>query len=129
MTIRLPLGTHSGIHVDDGLQLCMDDHALFWSQLQCFQNKYGASADDLSALIAERRWNDAEFLAHTLKGTAGMLGLAEVARTAAGLDEELKTACETGEFKDAKPALQSLRRALDRMKEGIQFLANSIHTT
>jgi HPt (histidine-containing phosphotransfer) domain-containing protein len=127
MTIPLPQGTLFGINVTEGLDRCMDDREFYWTQLLTFQEKYGGSAEVIKVFLKNGALDEAELLAHTMKGTAGMLGLEEVQATATRLNIALKAACAKRILSDSLFVdLEDVRLALERMRAGIRKMAEGM---
>ena len=63
------------------------DEALYRSLLQQFARENSHIATRLSELLNSRDLAGARFVAHTLKGAAGTLGIADVAAVAAFLEK------------------------------------------
>jgi HPt (histidine-containing phosphotransfer) domain-containing protein len=124
MNMRLPVGTFFGINTTDGLGRCLNDHAFYWAQLVAFQTEYGHATTTLIDLIKKRDLKSAELLAHTIKGTAGMLGLEEIQSTSTRLNVNLKTACDTGALPDSIiPDIEAVRQALAQFADGVESFA------
>ncbi len=77
-----------------------------------FHEGYAAAEEDLVRLMAERNWDEARRLAHTLKGVAGTLAVPSLSQPAAALEQAL----DDGRFDQAPalvdPVLAALRDAV-----------------
>ncbi|WP_295388421.1 response regulator [uncultured Thiodictyon sp.] len=68
------------------------DPALYHRLLRRFVASYQAAGHEIAALSARGERPAAAALAHTLKGAAGTLGLTQVARGAAAIEQDIKAA-------------------------------------
>ena len=75
-----------GLNWQIGLHHVGGDDAAFRQHLARFPTRYGGSGARLAAAVAAGQWNDASREAHTLKGVAATLGMAELSATAARLE-------------------------------------------
>ena len=104
----------------------MNDRGLYQSVLIEFRDTYGNVADRLQALIAAAKWREAEVLAHTLKGTSGMLSADALYSATTALDNSLKVARDGSDPPATMGAeLVRLRQELVRLLVGINRLAEN----
>lgn len=64
--------------------------ALYEKHLNKFQVKYAVADQEMELLLSSGELEDAEILAHSIKGLAGTLGLTPLYDAAAGLEQTLK---------------------------------------
>ncbi len=125
MTIRFPLEKISGFNFADGLERCLNDPDFYWTLLLDFRDRFGGVAETAELLIQHNQWQEAAELIHTLKGTAGQLGLAGVQASATGLNDDLNRTLDAGLAPTTlTPNLNHVRQELDRMTRVIQSIAD-----
>ena len=91
-SIHLP-----GINVELGMSRVMDNHSLYEKLLRGF---YQEQSDDLIKLcdcFDRCDWDAARFVVHSIKGAAGSLGAETLHKTAASLEQALRTRDELPE--------------------------------
>lgn len=64
---------------------------LFVSLLKAFINDHAQAADELADFLTQRQNEDALYLIHNIKGVAGTIGAMQLMKTAAALEQQLKT--------------------------------------
>lgn len=97
-----------GLDSQAGLRRAGKKVSLYLNILQQFTRDFAHCNVIFSEHFAASRWNDAERLAHTLKGLAGTIGAAAVQDSAA----QLEAACKN-QPDQAPPALDNLLKQLD----------------
>ncbi len=78
-----------GIRTDEGLARLGGNKTLYWALLRRFARENRQVVPQLTTLMASGDLADARQVAHTLRGVAGNLGIAELAATAAALETAL----------------------------------------
>jgi PAS domain S-box-containing protein len=73
----------------------------------------------LREAIATGNWEVAERISHTLKGTAGTIGIMSVSATAAALNDLLKEK----RYDESEPLVQAFTESLDQVISGLQILS------
>jgi len=76
--------------IDYGLHTVRGKHASYVRLLRSFANSHAGDAGQLRRLIADGNFNDAERLAHNLKGVGGTLGLRGIHLAALALNDSLR---------------------------------------
>ena len=87
---RLRLAGIPGLDMERGLALVRDNPAKLARMLVLFADTHAADAAQLSAGMAAHDSASLKALAHSLKGSAGTIGLAQVAGTAAALHAAIR---------------------------------------
>ena len=105
---QLQLPSVGGLDTAAGLRRAGNNRKLYRQTLAMFANDYANCRQTFEQCIAEGRWQEAERLAHTLKGLAGTLGAREV-QVPAG---ELEAACKGQQAAPATTALLALTAVL-----------------
>lgn len=100
----------------------MNDETFYSSLLSEFRRSFRESPRKIEELIDRGEWKEAEMLAHSLKGTAGMLSAIHVAAAASALDVDLKTARNTGVPPD------TVREKLHLVKQSMAHLIDTLNT-
>jgi signal transduction histidine kinase/CheY-like chemotaxis protein/HPt (histidine-containing phosphotransfer) domain-containing protein len=80
----------AGIHMSDGLKRVAGNKRLYRDLLMQFAAKQGNAAAEISAAIASGDIKLAERIAHTVKGVAGNIGIAEVQSSAQKLEKAIR---------------------------------------
>ena len=107
-----------GINVELGMSRVMNNHSLYEKLLRGF---YQAQSDDLTQLcdaFDQCDWQAARFIVHSIKGAAGSLGAENLHKTAANLEQALRTA-------DALPEallMGNFKSAFEEVMDGLQHL-------
>jgi two-component system, sensor histidine kinase and response regulator len=95
-----------GIDVELGLKRARGNEKLYRNLLLLLEDKYADAADEIEKALAEGRRTDGVSLAHSVKGTSGMLGAMDLFETASQLEEVLDNesapdvSAELGAFRD-----------------------------
>lgn len=84
-----------------------------------FAKQNADTGNQLLDAMAIQNWELAERISHTLKGTAGTIGIMTVSATAGELNQALKEK----KYQDAEPLAQAFKQSLDRVIEGLQVLS------
>lgn len=87
--------------------------------LMSFAKQNADTAKQLTNAIAEKNWELAERISHTLKGTAGTIGLLEVSKTAAALNDVLKQK----NVENIEPLVAEFEDALNQTINSLQILS------
>ena len=87
LTTNLP--ALPGVDCVGALARLDQDGALYHKLLRQFYQHNQTTADQLTAHIANAQWNQARLLAHSLKGSAGHLGMDALAAAATALEQTL----------------------------------------
>lgn len=82
---------------------------LLHNLLTDFIEEHGQSADELKALLAEGKTDDAQQLAHNIKGVSGTVGAVQLMQAAAALEQQLRSNPHQA---DLDPFTHELERAL-----------------
>lgn len=108
-----------GLDLEQALAALNGNAAKLVQLLERFAQEYGDAAERLDRLLASAEPEAAARLVHTLRGTAGLLGLRGISAAAHGIEAQLR-----GGSTDGLPdALQALRQALQACCQGLQGLA------
>lgn len=78
------------INVREGLSRFSNDVESFKKMLKKFVKKYRNIGDEISKLINEKRYKDAEMIVHTIKGVSGNLSMKGLYETSVSFDSVLK---------------------------------------
>lgn len=109
-----------GLDVEDGLQHCGGREALYEKLLGKFVTEYADSAIQIDRLLARDAQEDAQRLAHTMKGVAGNLGATQLFVVSDSLCCSIKEAAPDSmekleEFRSVLvPLIQALNAVLKR---------------
>jgi two-component system sensor histidine kinase/response regulator len=116
--------TLPGIDIEDALKRISGDKALYIKLLKRFYEEQSGDAHNqqLRALIADGRLEDAAALVHKIKGAAGNLGMTDVLLHAGALEQSLKQG-------DAGTDCTAFLAALHDVMEGIAPLVNAAAAT
>jgi HPt (histidine-containing phosphotransfer) domain-containing protein len=79
-----------GIDIQSGLNRVAGNAGLYRRLLGQFADKYADGAGEVRRLLREGKKDEAERLAHTVKGVAGNLGMAAVGATAAEVEKRVR---------------------------------------
>ncbi len=101
----LTLAAIPGIDATSGLRAVSNRAPSYIRLLRTLIATHGGDGEAIRQAIEEGRLNDAERLAHTLKGAAGTLGLTGIYNAAATLNQRLRQASDPHEI---APALTTL---------------------
>ncbi len=85
-----PLPTFDGLDSAGGLRRTGNKHALYRQLLTRFASDYGDYQNTFADYLTRAQWEEAERLAHTLKGLAGTLGAKHVPLLAGALEAASK---------------------------------------
>ena len=111
-----------GIDVELGLKRARGNETLYRNLLVLLDEKYADAADVIEASLGEGRKEDAVALAHSVKGTSGMLGALDLyeasGRLEAALDDKSgpDVSAELGEFRET---LDVVMRSIAVVKDGL----------
>lgn len=112
-----------GLDFKEGLERCMNDADFYRSLLREFRKTFRDSPGRIEALMDKGDWKEAEKLAHSLKGTAGMVSASQVFASATALDVDLKAARDTGvPPATVREKLHALKQAMARLIEALNQL-------
>jgi PAS domain S-box-containing protein len=84
-----------------------------------FAKQNAETGKQLLDAMASQHWELAERISHTLKGTAGTIGIMTVSATAGELNQALKEK----KYQDAEPLAQAFKQSLDQVIAGLQVLS------
>jgi two-component system sensor histidine kinase/response regulator len=106
------------LQVEAGLQQLMGDHALYLQILQRFRQRYHDAAPRARAALAAGDTVQAQRIAHTLKGAAGMIGAQQVYVLAAALESACAAPAVLADGRSAplEQLEQALRSLLTRVE-------------
>lgn len=85
----------AGIHIQNGLQYCVDDMAFYEELLLKFAGDAGKKQEDMDGLFAQEDWENYRIVVHALKSTARMIGADALSGLAKGLEDAAKDQDET----------------------------------
>jgi two-component system, sensor histidine kinase and response regulator len=100
-----------GVNVRQGLARLMGQQGVYRDLLLRFGSESVSLADRIPQALASQAWLDAERAAHTLRGTAGNLGVDEVAQAASVVEAALRVRTEAQRLSPLLDALQAKVRA------------------
>ncbi len=112
-----------GVNTSLGLSKASGNQALYTGMLGKFQNKYLDSIQQIERLLQENQIQEALRLAHTLKGTAGNLGMQELYKAAAALEQGIK-----GQARDLNQLFATARSSMNTVQESLQKILASTLT-
>ncbi len=87
--------------------------------LMSFAKQNAETGNQLLDAMAAQNWELAERISHTLKGTAGTIGIMTVSTIAGELNQALKEK----KYQDAEPLAQAFKESLDQVILGLQVLS------
>ena len=105
-----------GLDAAGGLRRAGKNPKLYRQMLATFARDYADYSDAFANYFAHAQWEEAERLAHTLKGLAGTLGINDVPRPAG----ELEAACKSRQAEVAAAALHTLTPLLTPLLVALQ---------
>ena len=110
----------AGIHIQNGLQYCLDDMAFYEELLLKFVGDAGKKQEDMDSFFAQADWENYRILVHALKSTARMIGADGLSEQAKGLEDAAKDqdAAYIGTHHEGvlikyRDTVQGIRRAFD----------------
>ncbi|HCI15089.1 MAG TPA: hybrid sensor histidine kinase/response regulator [Gallionellaceae bacterium] len=105
-----------GLDTAGGLRRAGKNPKLYRQMLSAFNRDYADYSDSFASYFAHAQWEEAERLAHTLKGLAGTLGINNVPLPAG----ELEAACKNRQAEAAAVALRALTPLLTPLLAALQ---------
>jgi CheY-like chemotaxis protein len=106
-----------GLDAFNGLRRVLGKKALYGSMLRKFITGQKSVVVEISGALQENSWENAERLAHTLKGVAASIGATEVASLATQLEAELR---EHQPRPQIEARLQQLATPLDHLIDQLE---------
>ena len=107
-----------GIDVADGLDRVCGNWEVYCLILRVFREKEANVGELLEQCINQRQWQDAAYIAHTLKGSSGNLVAMQVYQQAITVED----ACSDEDVQAALAALVCLRREMNTVIQSIATL-------
>jgi CheY-like chemotaxis protein/HPt (histidine-containing phosphotransfer) domain-containing protein len=104
-----------GISIETGLRLCNNKRQLYRDLLLSFRETAGATVGEIRTLLAAGDQAAAIRTAHSMKGTAGIIGAGALADLAGAVEEALRTPPRD----DREALLAQFEADLDRIVRGI----------
>ena len=101
-----------GLDTVQGLKRCVGKVDFYRHMLVRFARLQGDAAQRIGEAVAAQRWQEAQRLAHTLKGVAGNLGAVQVQNTADTLEHALYDTKADGQPARLDAPLQALTGAM-----------------
>jgi len=130
--LRRQLANIEGLNCNKGLRNMLNDEVAYLQLLKQFDNAHCKDMNKLNSYFINDDIEQARLIAHTLKGTAGTLGIVEVEKLATSLDLNLRNEQYSQVHQlvyDIKIAQDKVHQALIKIKEGlIVSEQNSLHT-
>lgn len=80
----------AGIHIQNGLQYCLDDMVFYEELLFKFARDAGKKQEDMDSFFAQEDWENYCIMVHALKSTARMIGADALFGLAKGLEDAAK---------------------------------------
>ena len=114
--LQLPLGITTILDTSKGLRSAGANKKLYLQMLSMFASEYADYSQTFEVYLAKAEWEEAERLAHTLKGLAGTLGSNKV-QIQAG---KLEVACKSQQADAATSALTALTPMLTPLLNALQ---------
>jgi len=106
------LSAIEGLDVDLGLQNLRGDEVLYMQLLRQLDDKHSGDINRLKQHISENEPDKAIFMAHTLKGAAGTLGLTQIQAYSQKLELSLKNNKSEGHEDDINKLIETASKAL-----------------
>ena len=110
-----------GIDIDDGLKRMNSRWSSYKRLLLLFYKEYKTTADRMASLLAEGNFEEAELLAHSLKGVSGTLGAWQFYEETRLMEE----VCRTGDKAAAKVRLVTFSSSLEEVIGGLAVLGDA----
>lgn len=110
-----------GFDLELGLKRARGNEELYRNLLVLLDEKYADAADVIEEALGEGKREDAIALAHSVKGTSGMLGAMDLYETAGRLEAVLSEESEpevTAELGEFRGALDVVMRSIGVVKQG-----------
>lgn len=114
--------TLPGIDLADGLNRVCGNWEVYRLILLHFYDKQHDAAQRLEILVTENQWEEAQHLAHTLKGSGGNLGAKRLYEQAAAMEQ----ACCKADTHSAQITLTPLRSCLEEVIGGLARLNKTV---
>ena len=105
-----------GLDVADGLRRMLNKASMYEKVLRDFHARFAGEAERIRESLAAGDIDKAARLAHSLKGTGGMVGATELASIAAELEQAIK-----GGSPQTDDCLARFERALNQVLDGIKL--------
>lgn len=80
----------AGIHIESGLQYCVNDMAFYEELLLKFAEDAGKKQEDIVGFFGQKDWESYRIAVHALKSTARMIGADLLSGLAKGLEDAAK---------------------------------------
>ena len=112
----LPLPNIKGLDVASGLRRAANNRKLYSQSLSKFVTDFANSHQTFTLHFTNAEWNEAERLAHTLKGLASTLGANDVSFSSS----QLETVCKGKQVEVASAALFELMALLTPLLNALQ---------
>jgi PAS domain S-box-containing protein len=107
------------VDIEGVLKRLGGNRAFVHKLLISFAKQNAEIGNQLLDAMASQNWELAERISHTLKGTAGTIGIMTVSATAGELNQALKEK----KYQDAEPLAQAFKQSLDQVISGLQVLS------
>ncbi|RFO97683.1 hypothetical protein DIC66_07450 [Rhodoferax lacus] len=115
-TLALPQGI-AGLDVEQGLRRVLGKEAVYTKMLRKFMGGQHDAVAQIKWALASGDWEDAERLAHTLKGVAGNLGATVVQSDAAALEAALQ---KRATLEDIEALMSATELSLSELMAALQ---------
>jgi len=107
-----------GIDVELGLKRARGNEKLYRNLLLLLEDKYADAADEIAKALSGGRREDGVSLAHSVKGTSGMLGAMDLFETAS----QLEAALDDESAPDVSVELGAFRESLDVVIDSVRIV-------
>ncbi|HET9332311.1 MAG TPA: response regulator [Gemmatimonadota bacterium] len=119
-----------GLDTAAGLSRVAGNERLYLKLLRQFVDQQAEAVTEIRALLQERRTEDAERLAHTLKGVSATLGVKDVPEVAETAERAIKDRAPSGEIDVALEKVEAaLGLAVTRLRDALAVFAPDAVTT
>jgi HPt (histidine-containing phosphotransfer) domain-containing protein len=123
--VAAQLASISGLDVKAGLKVVSGKMAAYRRVLRIFADGHAGDVDKLREHLQRQQFQEAQNMAHTLKGSAGNIGASGIQRLAHELDQAIKQRAT----EQANAQINQLAIDLPRLLEGIQSRLLTLKTT
>ncbi|MEB0137192.1 ATP-binding protein [Actimicrobium sp. CCC2.4] len=112
---RTTLPRIAGLDTMEGVRFSADSASMYRQLLSMFADSYTDCNARLVQLLADAQWQQVEMLAHTIKGLAGTLGMADLRQPASALE----LACAARDVDEAARAQARLAQVITPLLAGL----------
>lgn len=110
-----------GINIQDGLKRLHGDWTLYYSLIKNFLTEHENLGNTLNALVKSNQANQTRELLHRIKGSGSNLGMTELAKSAAKLEDNIRGEVQTF---PTQIEIESLQRFIEEITSSFALIEN-----